>query len=267
MFSYVKSYAVLDYDIAKTILSGQIFRFVQEDTQTFLVFSKDKVCRVNQIENELTIYSDSVENLNYWENFFALNENVSNLEKVMCVNTFLTECFNFSKGVRILRQDPWEALIAFIISQRNSIPRIKGCIEKVCESTGYKILQGYYTFPTPEELRPISLRNCGLGYRETYIYRSAEDIRNRVIVLDNLHADVCSFERAIQELTRLSGVGYKVASCIALFSLGHRKAWPVDVWIERAMAEGNITKDMIDSFGEHAGLIQQLVYYYMINRS
>ena len=266
-FNKSRKISVIDYDLAKTIESGQIFRREKlPEQQGYLVFSRNTYCRVRQDGNVLYLDSFGEPNERYWPFMFAVNEHDDRLEALMSVTPFLREAYDFSKGIRILRQDPWEALISFIVSQNNNIPRIKKCINAVCHSKGRILGYGHYGFPKPEDLRPIALCNCGLGYRERYIYDAASAVANGTLNLTRLHASCSTPMRAMQELIQLRGVGTKVAECTMLFGLMHDNVFPVDVWISRAMKEGNITQLDVEGFGRSAGLVQQHIYYYMLNR-
>lgn len=255
------------YDLQKTLDSGQLFRCQQlPGDEGWLVYSKETYCRARQ-EGDfvyLDIFGERDER--YWPFMLSLQAKEGPLEKLMSGSAFLREAYDFSKGIRILRQDPWEALICFLISQRNNIPKIKSSVESVCWATGRILGQERYGFPRPEAIQPRVLSNCKLGYRENYLYGAAAAVTSGEIILNNLYAKKVSAQRALQELTRLNGVGIKVAQCVALFGLMHGTVFPVDVWIERAMQEGNITADDIASFGELAGLVQQHIYYYMLKR-
>lgn len=255
-----------NYDLEKTLKSGQLFRF-RPYRDGFLVQSTDRYCYIAQEdENVLALHVPLHADVPYWENFFGVYDNYESLEEVMSQNKFLRKVYEYSKGVHILRQDPFEALVCFIISQQNNIPRIMKCVEAICASAGKPIGEGLYAFPTPDQIRPPVLENCGLGYRKNYIYNIAYLVSNRFLRLEDLTADKTSSQHAIQELTREDGIGIKVASCAAIYGLGHRDRFPIDVWIGRAMEEGNITPEMIEGFGNYAAIVQQYIYYYMLHR-
>lgn len=256
------------YSLEKTICSGQMFRYTfDRPSEVFTLQSCDKIAKVRQsgsaIEISIPAGSDSFE---YWYNYLSISEEPQELEPLMSTSKFLCDAYSFSRGIRILKQDPWETLICFIISQRNSIPKIKSCVAMLCEATGRSLGWGYNAFPKPEEILQRSINRCSLGYRKEYVECAAKLVADRVICLDGLRYPVASYTDAMQELQRIKGVGIKVARCVSLFSLGHTSSFPVDVWIERAMQEGKISEESISRFGEHAGLVQQYIYYYMLHR-
>lgn len=257
------------YDLYKTIVSGQMFRFKYcKPEQEFTLQSLGRVAKVRQhfAAIEIAVPESQPDAIDYWINYLALRDTDDNLYRLMSKTEFLREAYAFSKGIRILKQSPWEALVCFIISQRSSIPKIRSCVDKVCRSAGSEIFEDTYAFPTPEQLSSADLIDCSLGYRAPYLFDAADKILSGAINLDSLRYPNSNYETCLTELCRIRGVGVKVASCVALFALGHTSSFPIDVWIERAMTEGQISQSDIASFGEDAGLVQQYIYYYMLHR-
>lgn len=137
-----------------------------------------------------------------------------------------------------MRQEPWEALCSFIISQNNNIPRIKGIIKRLCESFGEELESGMYTFPSPEVLSgkaPEDLASLRAGFRAKYIIDAANKVSSGEIDFDKIAASPIEFGR--QELQKIKGVGKKVAECTLLYGFGKYEAFPEDVWVKRIMAE------------------------------
>lgn len=268
-----------NFDLRKTLESGQCFRFYTQDGFYF-VNSADKFAGMVQFEDNLYI-SCSLEEASYWANYFSLYDDYTPINNIIASNKFLIEAAEYSRGIRILKQDPWETLICFIISQRNNIPKIKNTVNKLCKLFGKsKILRIfdksylYYTFPTPNELMHLfkaseeQLKNytikLGLGYRTPYIMDAIEKVTSKSINLDTLKSGVCTYDYAIDKLQTIKGVGPKVANCTALFGLGHTSAFPVDIWIQRAIDDKFNGRLDTSKFGEYAGIIQQYIFYYMI---
>jgi N-glycosylase/DNA lyase len=143
------------------------------------------------------------------------------------------------KGLRILRQDPWECLIAYICATYKNIPAIKQMLFNIAKNFGEKkVLDGYmfYTFPTAEKLAKTNLKElaeCGLGYRAKYVSETAKKVANGEVEIESLKEK--SYEKARETLLTLRGVGLKVADCVSLFALEKLEAFPVDVWIKRAI--------------------------------
>ena len=187
----------------------------------------------------------------------------------------------YGKGIRILNQDLWETIISFIISANNNIPRIKGIIERLSAKYGKKIDwngKKYYTFPTPEELKEVSVedyRKLGLGFRDIRLYETTKMILENKVDLQKLRENPDTKEVREQLLT-LSGVGPKVADCILLFSdLKRFEVFPIDVWVRRVMndlyikeedetkvSKVKIEKIANEKFGNLAGLAQQYLFYW-----
>ena len=187
----------------------------------------------------------------------------------------------YGKGIRILNQDLWEMIISYIISANNNIPRIKGIIERLSKKYGKEIIwngKKYYTFPTPEELRNVSVeeyRKLGLGFRDIRVYETTKMILNKEVDLEKLRNNP-NTQEVRNELLKLSGVGPKVADCILLFSdLKRFDVFPVDVWVRRVMNElyfklpdetklkrDQIEKLATEKYGDLAGLAQQYLFYW-----
>jgi N-glycosylase/DNA lyase len=151
---------------------------------------------------------------------------------------YLSEAVRACPGIRILRQESWEALCSFIISQNNNIPRIKGIIKRLCESFGEELESGMFTFPSPEVLSgkaPEDLASLRAGFRAKYIIDAANKVSSGEIDFDKIAASPIEFGR--QELQKIKGVGKKVAECTLLYGFGKYEAFPEDVWVKRIMAE------------------------------
>ena len=186
----------------------------------------------------------------------------------------------YGEGIRILNQDLWETIISFIISANNNIPRIKGIIERLSKKYGKEIIwngKKYYTFPTPEELRNVSVeeyRKLGLGFRDIRVYETTKMILNKEVDLKKLFNE--DTETVREELLKFSGVGPKVADCILLFSTLKRfEVFPIDVWVRRVMNdlyiknedEKKVSKKQIleiadKKYGNLAGIAQQYLFYW-----
>lgn len=179
----------------------------------------------------------------------------------------LVKAAEFGKGIRILNQDPFETLISFIISQQNNIPRISKIIERMSEAFGTEAcepLRFGYAFPSVDALasaRIESLESLGLGYRAKYVWSAAKRVQEEGIGVLNSYKNK-AYEETMDYLLSYYGIGDKVASCVALFGLGHKEAFPIDVWIRRVLEswyDGNFDPHKYDPY---AGVIQQYMYYF-----
>lgn len=177
------------------------------------------------------------------------------------VPEYIWEAERAARGIRILRQDLWEVIVSFLISQNNNIPRIRQSLEKMCERFG--------GFPSAQQIAksgPKGMSGLGLGYRDKYIIDAAitycgDGDGTTERILKSL-----SYDDAMKYLLTWQGVGEKVANCICLYGLGHKEAFPRDVWIKRIEAEhfGGHFPD--EDFPEYAGVLQQFIYYYERSR-
>ena len=165
-----------------------------------------------------------------------------------------------------MRQDSWEALCSFIISQCNNISRIKGIVERLCTAFGDELRVGdrvYYSFPTAETLAKLSAEDLAClrsGYRAEYIIIAAKAVADGSLDLDALKKTDC--KAAVKELRKLRGIGEKVANCVVLFGLAHMEAFPIDVWMKRALKENFPPDFEPETLGSYAGLAQQYIFYY-----
>lgn len=168
---------------------------------------------------------------------------------------FLKSAAEYGNGMRILRQSFWEALISFVVSQNNNIPRIKKSIELLCEKFG-KPIEKYgmvrYSFPTAKDLDNITLddlSDLGLGYRASYIYGICK--RNPALIMPNYDM-----------LLAIPGIGKKVASCIMLFGAYDLTQFPIDTWMKKLLNEVYSGTFDTTPYKGFEGFVQQLQFYY-----
>lgn len=172
---------------------------------------------------------------------------------------------SFGRGIRILRQDPFEAVISFIISQNNNIPRIKKIIAALCESLGEEThIPHTYAFPTADAICQGGLAGLApirAGFRGKYILDAAEKIASGEVNLDEI-MDCADFDTALAMLQKINGIGPKVGSCALLFGFGRTEAFPVDVWMKKSLARHFPKGIDTAAFGQYAGIAQQYLFYY-----
>ena len=240
----------------RTIMnSGQCFRIYEVMPNVFDVSSIDHWVRIFY-DKENNIYNfDCDENeFSYWENYFDLKTDYQPFfNSIMSSNDeFLKTAAIYGDGMRILRQNYWETIISFIISQNNNIPRIKKSIERFCVYFGNpvdKYEARWFSFPTKEDVSDITmedLKGLGLGYRDKYI----------------LNACTCSKLSLPQDVNQMMGIGPKVAACIELFGLHKMDSYPIDTWVRKIIDEiydGNFDTN---PYGGFEGFVQQLQFYY-----
>ena len=265
---------------------GQCFRWnIQEDDSYTGVFSNN-VINVKKERNKIIFTGICEKDIKSTiEFYFDLNRDYEKIKRQLSkIDDNMKKSIEYGKGIRILNQDLWETIISFIISANNNIPRIKGIIERISEKYGTKVEwngKNYYTFPTPEQLRDVTIqeyRNLGLGFRDVRLYETTKMILNKKADLEKMKDNKNTLE-VREQLLQLSGVGPKVADCILLFSTLKRfEVFPIDVWVKRVMndlyiknedetkvSKKQIEKIAIEKFGNLAGLAQQYLFYWRRN--
>lgn len=251
----------MDFDLQKIMKSGQVFRMTKEG-EAYQIISSDKLLRLSSIED----VPDG-----YWHNYFDLERDYAAIRNAACGKyPFIDECMQFGEGLRILRQDPWEMVITFIISQRRSMTSIATCVERLCQKFGTKLsveVNGepvnYHAFPTPEQLCEASeaaIQSCGVGYRASYIKDAAAKIASGEINLSR--CQTWTDAELKNELLSIKGVGEKVANCIMLFGFARTSCAPIDVWIDRVIKNDLEGHNPFPEYGDVAGIIQQYLFFY-----
>ncbi|MEE0857550.1 MAG: DNA-3-methyladenine glycosylase [Ruminococcus sp.] len=254
---------VTDLDLAQTLDCGQSFRWTQQDDGSFSGVAFGRRVNVSLDGDRLFIRGASAEDFEkYWRGYFDLDLDYGSIRKsVAALHPVLSEAARYAPGIRILRQEPWEALCTFIISQNNNIKRIKGIVDRLCESFGEDI-GGGFAFTSAEalaRLSPDDLAPLRAGFRNRYIIDAAQKVASGEVDLEACRT--LEYEQARRELMKITGVGVKVADCTLLFGLHRIEAFPVDVWMKRALKTlfpGMTPAD----FGEYAGIAQQYIFHY-----
>lgn len=253
-----------ELDLVKTFECGQCFRWNADDRGVYTGVVRGYAARVWAEDEDIFIRSAAPEAL--WREYFDLGRDYAAISRSFSGGEYLENCVRFGQGIRILRQEPWEALCSFIISQCNNIKRIKGIVERLCETFGEVTeLDGekYYTFPNAARLAECTesqLAPLRCGYRAAYILTAARAVASGELKPDELID--AEYKEAKRALLALNGVGEKVANCVVLFGLYHMEAFPIDVWIRRALRE-HFPPDFDPAcLGEYAGLAQQYIFYY-----
>lgn len=253
------------YDLAKTLRSGQVFRFEQTGPGWFKVHADSRVCKVTQLFDVIRVEDDCSTNADDWFHYFAVDFDRVKLRQMMSTNRVLREAYEYSKGIALLRQEPFECLVSFIISQQKRIPQIQAAIEGLCNLCGSELHDGSHAFPKPEQILNADLSSLKLGYRMDYVYNAAEQVLSGKLDLEHLHHDYSLFQDTMQKLQNLYGVGAKVASCTALFSLGFSNAFPIDTHIQRVLALPEMHGFNPEDYGEYAGYVQQYLFTWALN--
>lgn len=260
-----------DFNLHKIIASGQCFRAKEIRRGLFRFITGMDVLYIREKsahQYETTCNTQQWDTI--WAPFFSLETNYSEIRKTVAgKHPFIDLAINEGLGLRVLRQDPWEMLISFIISQRKSIPAISKSVNMMAEKFGTKIITEYEqvnAFPSPFQLAEASsemLSGCSLGYRTPYVLDAIHKISSQEMDLNKLRT--LDDDHLRQQLMQIRGVGPKVANCICLFGYGRTGAVPVDVWIRRAIDNECFGRSPFEDYGAIAGIIQQYVFFYEKN--
>jgi len=276
----------IDFDLEQTLECGQCFHFEKIAEQDYVLTAYNRALHIAQKDDELIFYNtDKSDFDNIWKMYFDLDRDYEAIKKeLLKADPKLAEAIEAKWGVHLLNQSFFETLISFIISQNKQIPHIKKIVADISAKYGDLLYEDssrkLYAFPSPKQLENVTvedLKELKTGFRAPYI----KDAIDRVLALEFSGTDEASFraffdklspEETIVELTKIKGVGLKVASCVSLFALNKREAFPIDVWIKRIMEakyfDGKDTKiPVIEKFAKEkykdlGGYAQQYLFYY-----
>lgn len=260
-----------DFNLMHTFECGQCFRWNKNDDSSYIGVVGDSVITVKQENGVFEFDCDDELLIN---SYFDLDNNYEDIKnKLSGLDDVLLKAIPSGYGIRILKQDPWEALISFIISANNNIPRIKKIIESLCGNFGKEIIYNnnlYYTFPDANVINKLTVQQLDIiksGFRAKYIIDAAEKVATGVIDLDSVYN--MDTDEAREYLKQIKGVGNKVADCILLFAYQKYDVFPKDVWIKKVLNdlygidEKNFDLFVSEHFGDLAGFAQQYLFYYM----
>jgi N-glycosylase/DNA lyase len=223
------------FDLDFSLCCGQVFRWRKINGWWYGVVG-EHVIKIRQCGDQLEFENIHRE---FVQNYFGLNDDLDKIKSCVGKDNYVRSALQRFEGLRIVRQLPWECLISFICATYKSIAAIELMLKKLSIKYGEKqVFDGldFYTFPTTEQLANASengLLECGLGYRAKYVQKTAKKILNETINLEDLKT--LSYIEGRRTLLEFSGVGFKVADCVLLFSLEKKEAFPVDVWVKRVI--------------------------------
>ena len=271
------------FELADIFDCGQCFRWNKQDDGSYTGVFKNNVMNVQKSGDTVTfkgICDGNIEEI--VRDYFDLDRDYDEIkEQLSKIDENVKTSIEYGKGIRILNQDLWEMIISYIISANNNIPRIKGIIERLSKAYGKEIDwngEKYYSFPTAEELKDVTVedfRKLGTGFRDIRLYETTHMILDGKVNLVQLQNNPNTLE-VREQLLSLSGVGPKVADCILLFSTLKRfEVFPIDVWVRRVMNElyiknpdeNKVNKKEIEKLAKEkfrnlAGIAQQYLFYW-----
>jgi len=274
-----KSFLVKDYDLDATLSSGQAFRWKQFDGSWFGVIDSHWV-RLRAGASSITAetgasVADWTWLIHYLQLDVDLNEVMLSFPEDEPMRAAITAC----RGLRLLRQSPWECLASFILSSTKQIVQIRQIISFLCDRFGEPLLvpsiyAAIRAFPSASRLARATeaeLRSCKMGFRAPYLLETARAIAGGQFDLSRVQ--LLPVETARDELMKLPGVGRKIADCVLLFAYGFPTAFPVDVWVMKALRQlyfprrrpslQRIHQFATSHFGPHSGFAQQYLFHYM----
>lgn len=276
------TWAVTDYDLAKTLNCGQAFRW-RRDERGWQGVVAGRWVRLSSDGGLLRAETALPQAAWQWlEHYLQLGLDWPRVLRTFPDDAPMRAALAACRGLRLLRQDPWECLASFLLSATKQIVQIQTIIERLCQSYGARLPTpagsvAAFSFPTPEQIASLcesDLRACKMGFRAPHLLGAARAVAEGRLDLEELPA--LSLEEAREHLKRLKGVGPKIADCVLLFGCGFPQAFPVDVWINRALRElyfrnRKLTPRQLgafaaEHFGPHAGYAQQYLFHYMRTR-
>ena len=251
------------FSLAQTLDCGQAFRWEERADGKWHSVVKAVPLTVYETQ-EGVVFENTDEELfcRVWKDYFDFDADYGSIRKSFSDDLYLSRAMDFCGGIRLLRQEPWEALCSFIISQNNNIPRIKGIISRLCSAFGDDLGGGDFSFPSAERLavmEPEELAPLRAGFRAKYIVDAARKVSSGEVPLYSL--EKLPLEEGLEALMKIKGVGPKVASCALLYGCGKKDAFPVDVWVKKILAE--LYPDGFP-FGDSPckGVAQQYLFHY-----
>ena len=270
---------VRDYDLAATLSSGQAFRWKECNGFWEGIIGQRWVRLQSCGEGILAEAAKPVTHWNWLTHYLQIDVDLGGVLLSFPDDEPMRRSVAACRGLRLLRQDPWECLASFILSSTKQIVQIRQIVSALCERFGQPIEMPEehpltFSFPTPERLAicgEAELRDCKMGFRAPYLLRTAKMLVNDEVSLARLHK--VSVDEARHELLKLPGVGNKIANCVLLFAYGFQSAFPVDIWVMKALRQLYFPRRRVSiqrlqdftatHFGPNAGYAQQYLFHYM----
>lgn len=267
------------FKLNDTITCGQIFRFFKQEDESFDIILKDRVINVYMKDDCLCVSSNDENNLErIVKDYFDLDNDYALMNNYLRKSDKkIIPAVDFSDGLMMIKQDPFETIIEYIISANNGVPQISNALNNIALRYGKKILfnnKEYYLFPTYKDLKDISvndLRECKVGFRDKYLKAMIDKLNNNEINLDEFYN--LDTKEALDKLMENMGIGPKVASCILLFAYQKYDVFPIDTWVKKIMkkeynivGENNIRKFAKEVYGKYSAIAIQYLFNYSRNK-
>lgn len=241
---------------------GQAFRFNKDDNGAWSGVAFGKKISLYQKDDCLELLGANEEDFkNIWYDYFDFERDYDEIIKTFSGDELLEKSAKENYGIRVLRQEKWETLCSFIISQNNNIPRIKGIIKRLCETFGEPV-EDDYSFPNAEKIAELTAEDLApirAGFRNKYIIDAAQKVASKCVDLRKIES--MPTEEGALELMKIKGVGKKVAQCVMLFAYGREDAFPIDVWVKRVMTL--YPDGLPEQVLAYKGIAQQYLFHYI----
>ena len=251
------------FALSETLDCGQAFRWRQREDGCWEGVAGGRYLCLESQGEDILLQAVPEADLPFWRQYFDLERDYEELAVLFRKNPHLRRALAFCPGIRVLRQEPWEALCTFILSANNNIPRIKGSVERLCQGWGEAVPgTGLPAFPKPEALAPLGeedLAPLRAGWRSAYLLDAARQVAGGRLDLEETAS--LPTQEAEARLLEVKGVGKKVAQCVLLFGFGRVECIPMDVWMKRVMAE-LYPRGFPGYLRPYGGIAQQVLFHY-----
>ncbi len=264
---------ICNLNLENTITCGQIFRFYKEEDDSYTIVITDRVINLKYVDNILYIDSNNLDNLEpIVKEYLDLDRDYEFIiNKIRKKDNKISSCLDYSIGLKMIKQDPLECIVSYIISQNNSVRNISNSLNLISERYGEKVVfrdKSYFLFPTLDKLKNISMegfRECKVGFRDKYLVNIIESICNNELNIEKIYS--MDSKESLEYLMNFKGIGMKVASCILLFAYQKFDVYPIDTWVKKFMeneygivGEENIRKYCFETYGKYSGLAIQYMF-------
>lgn len=251
---------IKNFSLAQTLDCGQAFRWEKQTDDSFCGIAYGTTLHVSQQGDVVTFYNTSLSDFDsIWRRYFDFDTDYNAINNSLMFDKNIAAAIEYAGGIRLLKQEPWETLCSFIISQNNNIPRIKGIIARLCENFG----EDEYSFPSAEKLATLCIDELSplrSGFRAKYLIDAAQKVSSGEVNFEKINSS--SLLDGEEELIKIYGVGKKVAQCVLLYGFHKLSAFPIDVWIKKVLAT-YFSDGFPEKANEYAGVAQQYLFHYI----